>query len=731
MQANLWNTFDTVRERLVRQYERMELAEDTGLAVPELEAKVRSYLDAHRDEHRIRTKAAVLAFLLENARIGVDDYDWFADRIGTGGILCKLRNEWHHEAGKDLPRRSALGHPAGSANLDLSHTSPDWRNVLRYGPAGIRDRARSALQTARDDEAREFYAAVATVYDAFCKYILRLATEAERKGAIRLIEPLKTLAVRPARTFHEALLISYLYNQVQEIDGALVRSQGHFDRLYLDYYRRDLAEGRLTRAQAKELIAFYFEKFLSQHFRAGNNVCFGGWKPDGSDVCNELTELAFEVFAERKAVDPKLSFRLNPHTPDKYLLAAAECVRNGQTAIVFANDEAAYRMFRRAGKAEDDLIDFLPIGCYEPAIMGRELSCTMSALLNMPRVLEYVFASLDKPASIGEVEARYKEILAGVIDETLAETRWWEARWKQVNPSPVISGTMDSCFEKGRDVSNAGTKYSTSGVMCAGLGTVADSFAALNHLVFENKICTWDELRRCLANNWEGADNLCLLAQRRAPKWGNDNAVADGFAARLGAYTAELINRTRNQRGGHFQMGCWSIDYSVTFGRETKATPDGRRNGDPISKNLGAAIGCDTAGITSLINSAAKLDHTAFPDGSVLDIMLHPSVVRGVEGSRVIADLIKTYFRQGGLFIQFNVFDAETLKDARRHPQKYTSLQVRVCGWNARFIDLSPEMQECFIAEAEVKTNGGVMDVQNRHHLSPVALDAKMTAEST
>ncbi len=708
MQSGLWNTFDTVRARLVHQYQRMELAEDTGLAVPELEARVRSYLDAHRDEPRIRTKAAVLAFLLENARIGVDDYDWFADHIGTGGIIWKLQNEWRREAGKDLPRRTALGHPAGVANLDLSHTSPDWRNVLRYGPAGIRDRAVSALKAAADDEAREFYAAVATVYSAFCKYILRLAAEAERNGAVRVIEAMKALAVRPARTFQEALQISYLYNQVQELDGVYVRSQGHFDQLYLDYYRRDVAEGRLTREQAKELIAFYFEKYLAQHFGAGNNICFGGWKPDGSDVCNELTELAFEVFAERKAVDPKLSLRLNPHTPDKHLLAAAECVRNGQTGIVFANDEVAYRMFRRAGKAEDELIDFLPIGCYEPAIMGRELSCTMSALINMPRILEYVFTGLDSPASISEVETRYRKILTGVVDETLAETRRWEERWKQVNPSPVISGTMDSCFAKGRDVSNAGAKYSTSGVMCAGLGTVADSLAAINHLVFESGICTWDELRRCLANNWDGAENLRLLAQRRAPKWGNDNRVADDFAVGLANYTAELINRTPNQRGGRFQMGCWSIDYSVTFGRETKATPDGRRNGDPISKNLGAAIGRDTCGVTSLINSAAKLDHAAFADGSVLDLMLHPSVVRGAEGPRVIADLIKTYFKSGGMFIQFNVFDAEALKDARRQPEKYASLQVRVCGWNARFVDLSPEMQECFIAEAEGKTDGTV-----------------------
>jgi len=327
----------------------------------------------------------------------------------------------------------------------------------------------------------------------------------------------------------------------------------------------------------------------------------------------------------------------------------------------------------------------------------------MSALLNLPRIFEYVFAEPGTPQSIAEVVDRYQRILAGVIDETLAQTRRWEERWPQVNPSPVISGTMDSCLEKGRDVSHSGTKYSTSGVMCAGLGTVADCFAAIDYLVFQNRLCSWDELRQSLEHNWDDADGLRLVAQRKAPKWGNDLPAVDAFAVELADYTADRINRTPNQRGGHFQMGCWSIDHSVMFGKQTKATPDGRRNGEPISKNLSATISRDTAGITSLINSVGKLDHAAFPDGSVLDLMLHPSVVRGPDGAKVIADLIRTYFRRGGLFVHFNVFDAETLKDARRRPEKYANLQVRVCGWNARFVELSPEMQECFIAEAESK----------------------------
>lgn len=264
-----------------------------------------------------------------------------------------------------------------------------------------------------------------------------------------------------------------------------------------------------------------------------------------------------------------------------------------------------------------------------------------------------------------------------------------------------MSGTMDGCFEKGRDISNGGTLYNSSGVMCAGLGTVVDSLAAINYLVFEQKRCSWNELRQILSLDWEGHEALRLFALKRAPKWGNNLSAVDDFAVKTTAFTAEIINRTPNTRGGFFQMGCWSIDHSVNFGQQTGATPDGRKHGTTLSKNAGASIAADTRGVTALLNSVAKLDHTEFPNGSVLDVMLHPSVLSGIDGAELIAKLIRTYFQQGGMFIHFNIFDAEILKKAQLNPEDYRNLQVRVCGWNSRFIDLSPEMQATFIAQAE------------------------------
>lgn len=696
----LWNTYDNVRDRLDEQCSKPFPA-DTGMPPAELEARAMEYLEAHKEEPRIRTRAAVYSFLLRNARIRVDAFDWFADHIDTGDVMWKIQQKWREEFNGAIPASKRENNPAGFPALDLSHTSPGWRNVLKYGIRGIRDRALDALPHAADAEAKEFYAAVATVYDSIRVYILRLAAEAERVGAVRVTECLKNIAERPPESFHEALQLAFLYTKAQEHEGEWVRTQGVFDRLYIDFYRRDLASGKLTREQAKELLRFYFDKFSSQHFGAGHNICFGGKNPDGSDSCNELTELAFEVFEERGNIDPKLSLRVHQNLPDQVLKNAARCVARGTNAIVFANDETAYPMFLKRGKRVEDLIDFVPVGCYEPAIMGRELCCSMSATVNLAKVIEYLFEEPEPPRTMKEATAKFQDLLRDTLDETLARTREWEKHWPDINPSPVMSGTMEGCFEKGRDVSNAGTLYNSSGVMCAGIGTVADTLAAIDHLVFEQKLCTWNELRDILAADWEGQEKLRLTALRRIPKWGNNLPAVDAIAAEIAAFTAGVINRTPNTRGGFFQMGCWSIDLSVTFGKQTRATPDGRKAGTPLSKNVGASIAADIRGVTALIHSAARLDHTEFPDGSVLDVMLHPSAVRGPDGAGLIAELVRTYFRLGGFFIHFNIFDAETLKKAQREPEKYRNLQIRVCGWNSRFIDLSPEMQETFIAQAE------------------------------
>ena len=713
--------FETVRTRLEQQYHPMVTEPESGPDEKTLKQELEEYETRHQDEPLIRLKAEMLALLLTRGRIGIDPFDRFADHLEGKGLLRALNNKCRKAAESHICTtvlQSTRAFGDGGifiSQMDQSHTSPDWYAVLSLGPAGLRDRALAALEKANDQEAKDFLAAAACVFEAMRKLILRFAALADARQLPELAETMYAIADRPPETLRQALQLGLIYDTCQETELEPVRSQGTFDQLYVPFLRHDLERGILTREEAKELLKFYWTKFYAQMHPNGKNFCFGGLASPGVDGCNELTELCFEVHRELNRINPKLSFRVHKGTPEKNLLQVAECVRTGRTAVVFSNDEVAFDMFRRRGKEEQDLCRYVLIGCYEPAIMGREMCCSMAAWGNLVKPLEAVLNNgctfdgvrlgpeCGLPADAKEFEAEYFRQLDAMLTRVMENTNAHERVWKEINPSPLLSGTMRDCIESGRDVSDAGTRYNSSGVMCCGLGTVVDSLMAVKTLVDDRKLCTVAQLSDALHRNWQGAAPLRQQALKRSPKWGNNHPEADAAGQRIVEFLAKKINRTPNTRGGTFQLGLWSIDHNFTFGKKCAATPDGRFAGEPLSRNLGASIGMEKHGPLALMNSAASLDQAESPDGAVLDILLHPSAVSGPDGAKVIAGLVRGYFASGGLAVQFNILDADELREAQKEPEKHSDVQVRVCGWNSRFIDLSPEEQDAFIRQAEVQ----------------------------
>ena len=402
-----------------------------------------------------------------------------------------------------------------------------------------------------------------------------------------------------------------------------------------------------------------------------------------------------------RTVDPKLSLRVGPDTDREFLEQVVGCILDGSTGIVLANDVGQTRMLIQNGKTPEDAADYLLIGCYEPAVMGKELNCSGAATLNLAKSVELTLEEGD-PATFDDFLAAYFRTLESQIVPVLEQTRRHERLWPRVNPSPLFSGSMDACLEAGRDASQAGARYNTTGLLCVGLANAVDSLAVIEQLAYSGKHCSLAELKVALAANWEGFEELRLAARHRVPKWGNNDDRVDRFAVEITDFLGRRINQEPNARGGVFQAALYAIlPIAQQFGKLTGALPDGRRAGESLAINTGASVGMDTNGVTSLINSVTKIDLAHFPNGTVLDIMLHPSAVAAEGGIQTIISVIRTHFEQGGMAIQFNIFDAETLRDARRNPENYASLQVRLCGWNVRFIDLDSEEQDLFIAKAE------------------------------
>ena len=694
--------------------------DDSGLVRAELERRLDVIERETVDRPMIVTRTKSLAMMFDHVRLAVNTNDLFVHWHPDGSLL-PLRTIKRMKAFSSQPHGSDFLGPgtvfggAFTSKLDTSHTCPDWESIIELGPTGLAERARRRKETAHANDERLFLDCVVEVYEALARECLRWADFSERKGMHEVAAVLRENAAHEPRTFREALQWALVYDRAQETEGEDVRSQGIFDRLFVKFYRDDLAAGRETRESAKRLVADFYTRLYSQRHPNNKNISFGGYGPDGKPVWNELTELGIEVFRELGRINPKLTYRFGERTPRWQLEKVSQCIAEGKNSIVFACEETLRDMFIRRGKAEEDVCNYVLIGCYEPGIAGREVVASMSADVNLVKPIEAVFNSgktfdgfrigpdCELPADGTAFEREYLRQLDAMLKTALESTRAVERHWHDINPAPLHSGAFRDCIASAKDYSEGGCRYNSSGVDCSGLGTVVDSLAAVRYLVDEKGLVTMGQLRDAMLADWKGSEELRLSASRQAPKWGNNDDRADAVAKRVYDALVHRINTTRNGHGGCFQAGLWSINLDVFFGKRTAATPDGRKRGDGISRNNGATAGCGREGPLALMHSNLKLDLAESPDGHIMDIILPMSVARRPTAARDIATVLATYFRNGGQCLHLNCFDSALLREATAHPEKYPDLQVRVCGWNVRWADLSPQEKRHFIATAEAQ----------------------------
>ena len=675
-----------------------------GWSRERLEARFDEIAAANTNRPFIVTRTKWLTTVFDHARLAVNTNDLFVHWHADCDMLPLRFMERMAALRERVPAQEGPTYGGWSA-IDPSHTCPDWKSVLALGPKGLADRARTRRATAKTDDERLFLDCVTEAYEGLVRECLRWADFAAAKGMRDVAATLRENAAHAPRTFREALQWALVYDRAQEAEGEDVRSQGIFDRLFIDFYRADLAAGRETRESAKKLVADWYTCFWRQQHSNNKNLAFGGYDAKGEPVWNELTELGFEVFRELGRINPKLTYRFGRKTPREQLEKVTACVAAGKNSIVFACEETLGESFRRRGKSAADIADIVLIGCYEPGIQGRETIASMSTVVNAAGPLADLLTrpAADLPRDGDAFERAYVRELLATVDRMLETTRRWEREWYDTNPAPLYSGSFADCIEKATDYSRGGCRFNQSGVVFAGLGTVADSLAAVRYLVDERKLVTLAELAAILKDDWKGHEDLRLLARRAAPKWGNNDDRADLAAKRVYDAVNAKVNATPNGHGGTYQAGWWSINLDRQMGRATAATPDGRRKGETLSRNNVATTGCGREGPTALMNSNLKLDMAESPDGHIMDVILPLSVAKSPSAAANIAGMLAAYFERGGQCLHLNCFDSSVLREAREHPERYPDLQVRVCGWNVLWRDLSRAEQDHFIATAEAQ----------------------------
>ena len=689
-----------------------------SVAFEEFRNEIFSWDEANRHLDVVTRDSIILEKIFAECDIkGRPDNTFFYDDgfFVAHGLVFRRRKERNAEiekrAGKAIIENTAcLGY---TGFFDIGHTAPDYKNIFALGLPGLLARLQKQAEGEHTEEEKKYYEAGIRVWKAAIKYVERAAVEACNE---KQAEAMSALAKRPPETLFEAIQLTFVYYVIQHwFDGENVRTLGRLDGLYNRFYKSDLACGRLDEQGARALIDDMYRELDQINITANMPFAIGGTGEDGRSLVNEMSYILIEEYAKLSLPCVKLHFLYTDDMPEDFVNIALDAVRNGANSICFMGDKTVTESLVKLGEDADDAREYAVVGCYECGGRG-EVTCSCNARVNMPKAIELVLnngrdimsgtllgAELEKePESFEEFYSEFINQLGILCESAMVLTDAYESQYRYLHSSPILSSTYDACVEQGRDVyCDGGAKYSNSSLNAFGIATVVDSLIAVKKLVYEDKTLTLSELTEIIKNNWEGSEKLRLTVKNRFMKYGSGYKEADLIAADIVKKLSDMVNGRPNSKGGIFRLGTFSINWRWEFGEKTAATPDGRLCGEPMSQNSTATIGADKEGVTAHITSVTEQDFTLTPNGSTLDIDFHASAVRGDEGLGVMRAMLATFMNRGGFAVHFNVLDSKILRDAMARPEDYPNLQVRLCGWNVLFSNLSREEQEEFIARSE------------------------------
>ncbi|MEA4889214.1 MAG: pyruvate formate lyase family protein [Clostridiaceae bacterium] len=726
--------FNKSRETIRTNYKEVNCWDPEGMPYDELRLGAENQHQSLQGQDKRIVQAEIFSYLLRNTQFYIDKYDLFVSKINCRGLLNRVcgspYDSLNHPQISEIyiQEQQAWSIGAYRGGADYMHTVPDWNSIMSLGIPGLLKRIKDARYnlSGKFESERVFYISCEIVLQAVLDLLLRFSEQAlqaaeksdgqDAQRLSRIAQCLKNLAYNAPKTLHEAMQLSLLYYVLEEhVEGMRIRSLGGLDRLFNCFYCADINDKRLSKEQAIVLSLYYFNHFHMLDVIANMPFYFGGTLANGSCGLNELSYLLLDAFCELNSDNIKVHVRVTKDMPQDFLRRIYKEIRQGLSGFVLINDEIAMKSLIQAGIEQQYVHEFTPTGCYETTVMGEEVACTECSAINLLKAIELsigngtdLLTGIAFSPQTGENFINFEEFynavkkqIAYLIDKTLSAVRAAETFYPEFGIFPLFSSTFESCVKSGLDAYAGGCRYNNSGVDVAGIGSAADALYAIKNLIFETGRVSLSELREILKNNWIEHEILRRYALLKIPKWGNNDSRVDDLAIDLAKYTAHRINGQKNARGGVFKAALYSFDRYIWFGQHTAATPDGRKSGEPLSKNLCAASSMNKNSITAEILSVTKIDYSDFPNGSVLDILFHPSAVRGEDGVMAMADLVRTYFRLGGYAVQMNVFDRSTLVDAQRNPEKYTTLQIRVCGYNEHFINLDKALQDDFLDKAK------------------------------
>ncbi len=535
------------------------------------------------------------------------------------------------------------------------------------------------------------------------------------------------------RTFWEALQYYWFVHLGVTIELNTWDSfcPGHLDQHLYPFYQQEIAEGRLTRQQAEELLQCFWIKFNNQPAppkvgvtaaESGTYTDFaqinlGGVKPDGSDAVNEVTYLLLDVIEEMRLLQPSSSIQVSKKNPDRFIQRAAKIIRTGYGQPSIFNSDLIVQELVRQGKSVVDARCGGSSGCVEVGAFGKE-NYNLTGYFNIPKMLELTLHNGIDPVSgrkvgletgdplrfttFDQLFEAFRRQMNNLIDVKIRGNQVIERLYARYMPASFLSLLIDDCILKGKDYHDGGARYNTSYIQGVGMGTITDSLAAIKFHVYDQQNLSLAQLLELLNANFENHERERLLLSNKTPRYGNDDDYADNLMRRVFEAYFSAIDGRKNTKGGEYHINLLPTTVHVYFGSVMDATPDGRKAGMPLSEGVSPVQGADRHGPTAVIKSVSKMDHVR-TGGTLLNQKFTPQLLQDEEGINRLVQLVRTYFKLDGHHIQFNVVDADTLRQAQQHPDQYRDLIVRVAGYSDYFCDLSKTLQDEIIARTEHK----------------------------
>jgi len=622
--------------------------------------------------------------------------------------------------------------------VDEVHDLPPFHAVFTKGFGGIRAEVVQALAAcpAADAKGRAELEAMLDGLDTIHCLQLKFAEAARKRLSDSTVQPstfnlqpstfnlqpLKRIAEcaarcpwEPPRTFYEGLNTLWFMREIMAyVDGLCCHALGRPDAWLIDFYRRDLAEGRLTEAEARDLVSRFMihadchlDGFAIVNGGADQEgemqLTLGGCDTDGKPVWNELTRMFIEEHRRLQLVFPKLHVRYGTQSPQEYLEAIAKQVLDGHPVFAMFNDDIYVPTFVARGLPLARARDYEGTGCWD-GLVDTATDCSVgnytSAIHPLIAAVHRDFKAaehcgfrlepLDGAKTIDEFRAiaygNYWRMLKGMLDDYTAHG----PAFAEIAPSPLYSACLDGCLERRRDCRDGGMTWAPRCINIGLLANVVDSLCAVDRVVFRDRFCSLDEFLGAVRANWQGERNQRIRDEvLKAPYWGDNTEPSNGEMRFWIDSLARDMKGLKTDQGGDYELACWIYREFLLWGVHSKASPDGRCYGERFAQGFAPSEYRCKSGITDVFGAIASLDHTKL-FASNANLMFNGEGLTPA----TLAACFRVYAKGKGHLLQPNSCDVETLLDAQKHPERHLGLMVKVCGFTARFIALSKRFQD-------------------------------------